>query len=411
MRKRQSLVRSTMLAGLGALALCSLKQPAVGEGANSEMNPNLVSANVKFAFHLLSEILKRDSNVNVFVSPASVAIALAMTYNGAAADTQQAMAATLELQGMPLDEVNRAYAVLRTTLAGADPKVELHIANSLWARKGIAFRPDFIARNKEFYAAEVTALDFSDPTAAPTINAWVSDNTKGKIARIVDDRIPRDMVLFLINAVYFKGEWSRPFQKELTEEREFTLLDGTKKMHPMMSQSGSYNYYRGEKFQVVNLPYGRRQISLYVFLPDKDSSLKEFCANLTADNWDAWMSKMRRSEGDLTLPRFKLDYELLLNDALKAMGMDIAFTARADFSAMTPEPVLISQVKHKTYVDVNEQGTEAAAATSVGMALTAAPVGPPPQRFTMVVDRPFFIAIRDNRTGVLLFLGSIVEPK
>lgn len=375
------------------------------------MDSKILSANTKFGFKLLAEVLKGDANKNVFVSPASVAMALAMTYNGAAGETQQAMAGTLELEGMNLDEVNRANAALRAKLQDADPSVQLFIANSLWARKGISFQPDFIGRNKEFYGAEVRALDFSDPGAAPTINAWVSKNTKSKITQIVDSPIDPQMILFLINAVYFKGNWTHPFEKELTKERDFTLLDGTQKKCPMMSQGGSYNYYQGEKFQAVSLPYGRRRVSMYVFLPAKESNLKEFCQNLGAENWDNWMSQFHRMEGDIVLPRFKLEYEKLLNNALKAVGMAVAFDpSRANFAAMTSEPAFISEVKHKTFVEVNEEGTEAAAVTSVGMALAAAP-SKPPERFRMVVDRPFFFAIRDNATGIILFMGAIVEPK
>jgi len=374
------------------------------------MDARLVSANTRFGFNLLAEILKKDSDKNVFVSPASVAMALTMTYNGASGETRDAMAETLELQGMTVDEVNRANAALRARLENADPQVQLFIANSLWARKGISFKSDFIGRNKDFFGAEVQALDFSAPSAAPTINAWVSKNTKSKIAQIVDSPIDPLMILFLINAVYFNGDWRRPFEQEMTRVREFTLLNGTQKMHPMMSQGGNYNYYRGEKFQAVSLPYGRGPVSMYVFLPDKDSSLKALCQNLNAENWQTWMSNFRRADGDIALPRFKLEYEIRLEEVLKSLGMAVAFSAKADFSAMTPEPALISEVKHKTFVEVNERGTEAAAATSVGMALTAMPEREQ-ERFRMVVDRPFFCAIRDNQTGTLLFMGTIVEPK
>jgi len=375
------------------------------------MDPRIVSADTKFGFSLFSQILKTDADKNVFVSPASVAMALAMTDNGASGDTQQAMARVLELQGLSLEDVNRANAALKAALENPDPKVQLLIANSIWARTGVPFKPDFIARNKEFYGAEVRELDFRAADAASTINEWVSKNTKGKITEIVKGPLDDLMVLYLINAVYFKGEWTTAFEKAQTTEREFTLLDGSKKKHPMMSQSGNYRYYKGGDFQAVSLPYGSSRVSMYIFLPAKESSLKAFCRNLNAQNWEDWIAKFKSTDGDILLPKFKLEYEILLNDALKALGMERAFDPqRADFRAMTTVPVCISEVKHKTFVEVNEEGTEAAAVTSVGMRATSV-MPTPKERFTMVVDRPFFCAIRDNQTGTVLFMGTIVEPK
>jgi serpin B len=392
------------------------RTPAVGAAkmslkkSNAAIDNRLVSANSKFGFKLFSQLAKQDPGKNIFVSPSSVAFALAMTYNGAGGETQQAMAKTLELSGLSLDEVNQAYASLRTMLENPDPKVQLAIANSLWARKGIAFKPDFVKRNKDFYQAEVTELDFGKSSATQAINAWVSKNTHGKIDKIIE-RINPEAILFLINAIYFKGNWSVEFDKEKTQAGVFTLLDGRKKKHPMMSQSGRYSYYRGNKFQAVSLPYGTGRVSMYIFLPDKDSSLEAFLASLNAENWKTWMSQFRSMKGDILLPRFKLEYEVVLNNALKALGMEVAFNKqRANFGGMcsiSPDAnAYITEVKHKTFVEVNEEGTEAAAATSVGIGITSVV-----QTFRMVVDRPFLCAIRDNKTGTVLFMGSVVEPK
>jgi len=393
------------------LLLCCMVGGAKVEQESREADGRIASANATFGFKLFAKILESDPGKNVFASPASVAMALAMVFNGASGETQQAVAKTLEVEGMALEDLNRANAALKAALENADPKVQLFIANSLWARKGVRFTRGFMQRNKEFYAAEVSTLDFGDPEAVPTINAWVSKNTKDKIAKIVESPMDPQLILFLINAVYFKGTWTRPFDKEVTEERPFNLLNGTQKQCPMMQQAGMYNYLRGEKFQAVSLPYGQRRLSMYVFLPDKDSSLTEFCRNLTADTWEKWMAQFRRLEGGIVLPRFKVEYETLLNESLKALGMGIALDpSRADFGAMTREPAFISQVKHKTFVEVNEEGTEAAAVTAIGLAM-AAPPTEPVERFDMVVDRPFFFAIRDNTTGTVLFMGAIVDPR
>jgi len=339
-------------------------------GESGAVDPRLVSANTRFGFKLYTELLKQqDAGQNIFISPSSITMALAMTYNGADGRTREAMAKVLELKGLTLEEVNQANAQLRAVLETSDPKVQLTIANSLWGRQGIAFKPEFLKRNTEFYGAEVKALDFGDPRAPDVINAWVSRKTQSKIKKVVD-KIKRDVILFLINAIYFKGRWAVEFDKTKTKNGTFTLLDGRQKQHPMMTQSGEYRYYQGKGFQAVSLPYGDERVSMYIFLPDRELSLEAFHKSLSAENWDAWMSRFRTQEGTITLPRFKLEYEKNLNDSLKALGLEVAFDQfGADFSGMCqiPPNVYISKVKHKTFIEVNEEGTEAAAVTSVEM--------------------------------------------
>ena len=366
-----------------------------------------VAANTRFGFKLFSEILKQDSGKNIFISPASVAIALAMTYNGASGETQQAMAKTLELQGTSLSEVNSANAAAIASLKNLDD-IQLTIANSLWAKQEYTFKPDFLQTTQQFYTAKVTNLDFGDPGATTIINDWVSQSTNGKIDRIVD-KIEPDDALFLLNAIYFKGKWTNEFDKQQTSEYPFYLTAGGQKQHPMMSQSNDYRYYENEKFQAVSLPYGNDgRLSLYVFLPLQNSSLSAFYQDLNAENWEKWISQFSKRQGLIRLPRFKMDYDLTLNDTLKALGMEVAFWEKANFSGMG-DNLALSEVKHKTFVEVNEEGTEAAAVTSVGVILVSAAAPQPP--FQMLVDRPFFYAIRDNQTGTVLFMGSIVDPQ
>lgn len=381
----------------------------IAQSPNQPVDSRLVDANTKFGFKLFSEILKQGSNKNVFVSPTSVAIALSMTYNGARGETQEAMAKTLEVQGLSLQDINQANNVLKASLENPDPDVQLSIANSLWAREGIDFKREFLQQNRQFYGAKVTELEFAKPNAPGIINNWVKENTRGKIDGIVQELRP-DQVLFLINAIYFKGNWTKPFDKSQTADRSFYLADGTEKKHPMMSQSGKYQYYENDTFQAVSLPYGKGRLSFYVFLPKENTSLDAWQQQLTLENWQQWISQFRRRQGSIQLPRFKFDYEIQLNNALKSLGMEDAFDAsKADFSNMTSASVVINEVKHKTFVEVNEEGTEAAAATSVGMMLTSAQI--PEEPFQMIVNRPFFCAIRDNQTGTILFMGSIQDPK
>ncbi|MDZ8089145.1 MAG: serpin family protein [Nostoc sp. DedQUE12b] len=394
-----------------ALAQSSLPQPETPlQKKTAKTDTKIVESSNKFGFKLFSEVLKNDrGEKNVFISPSSIAIALAMTYNGASGSTQQAMAKTLELQGMDLPEINSSYAaVLKQLLDNSDAKVQLNIANSLWANQDVSFAPDFLKRTQDFYQAKVSNLNFQDAAASSIINNWVKENTNGKITEIVE-KIEPDQVLFLINAIYFKGNWTNEFDKKETASYPFYITSGRQKQHPMMSQKGDYKYYESEKFQAVNLPYGQDgKISFYIFLPKNNSNLKAFYQNLNVENWEKWMTQFNNQKGFIRLPRFKTDYDITLNDALKTLGMKEAFSNKANFSGMGKN-FAISQVKHKTFVEVNEEGTEAAAATSVGIVTTSLRQEPEP--FRMIVDRPFFCAIRDNQTGNILFMGSIIEPQ
>ncbi len=395
---------------LGGLILGCLSVLPLARVACAETEEGLTSAYAKFGFKLFHKLIENNKDQNLFVSPASVAIALAMTYNGAAADTRQAMAGTLEFQGLSLDQVNQGNARLRQALDNPDPKVKLNLANSLWLQQGFTFKPEFLQSNEKSFGAALQVLNFADPGASKTINAWVAKATAGKITEIVSRAQPP---LVIINAIYFKGTWTRPFDKALTKERPFTLADGRQKSVPMMSQAGKYQYWQSPKFQAISLPYGEKgRFNLKIFLPVQGSSLKEFLRELNAANWQQWQDKFQPTPGSIVLPRFKLTYQASLAKALKALGMGVAFDQqKANFSNLCPATgVFIDDVIHKTFVEVNEEGTEAAAVTAVQMA-GAARVPHPQEPFTMVVDRPFLVALDDSETGALLFLGAIVEPK
>jgi len=401
-------LKKVLVAILIALIVCS---NVTLTRSQNQVDTRLTAASSRFSFKLYDQLLKSRKTDNTFASPASVMLALAMTYNGANGTTRASMARTLELEGMSLEEVNRAFADLKSALAPDDPKVQLKIANSLWVRKGFVLNPTFIARNKQHYAAEIANLDFADPAAPKTINSWVSKNTDGKIEKIVD-QISDGAMLFLINAIYFKGQWQFEFKKQDTKPDVFSLAGGKQKELPMMSQSRTFSYFKGKDFQSVELPYGAGRVRMYVFLPDEQNSLDQFEKDLTPENWDLWMRSFQLNSGDLMLPRFKVEWESGLNEALQALGMTEAFdSSRADFSQMAkvkPGDLFISEVKQKSWCEVNEEGTVAAAVTSVGMATTS--VQRPREKFVMKVDRPFFFAIRDNLTGVVLFMGSVRNP-
>ncbi|MFN4292959.1 MAG: serpin family protein [Thermoflexales bacterium] len=374
------------------------------------IRPEFTQATTTFALDLFRRVVRQDADKNVFISPANIAIALAMTANGARGETLQAMLAAMGNEGATLEAMNADYAALQALLRREDPGLVLTIANSLWARAGVPFNADFLQRTRRFYDAEISELDFAQPDAPDVINGWVSDKTNGKIQGIVND-IPPDAVLFLISAIYFNGAWQTPFKAELTQDLPFNLLDGSQKQTPTMARSGVFEYLKGSDFQAVRLPYAGNTLQMVVFLPDEGRTLAEFESMLTSENWATWRAQFAPKQGQLLLPRFKATYDITLNDALQAMGMAVAFDPyKADFSGMRPIPpvVFISRVRHLAYVDVNETGTEAAAATSVQMGVTSAM--PTEDAFTMRVDRPFCFVIEDSHTGSLIFIGAIVEP-
>jgi|Deesub1362A_J573_1020465.scaffolds.fasta_scaffold00194_9 serpin B len=365
----------------------------------------IVGAGLSFGFRLFAELYKREPGRNIFVSPLSVLFALSIAYNGSRGETKHAMAKALCVHTIGLDKLNQANSSLLAALEELDPKVHLIIANALWTSHDIRFKEDFLTDVK-FYRAEIVNLDFHSPDVASLINEWIRKKTRGKIPLIVDE-LPLNVVLLILNAVYFKGTWKHAFEKSDTREEAFILPDGTKKRHPIMFQNGLYKYYRDKDFQAVSLPYGYGRISMYVFLPDKD--LEEFHRFLNPENWNRWMHQFRKMEGTIGIPRFKMEYGADLENVLTAMGMGIAFDKmRADFGDMVEDAkVWINKVIHKTYLKVDEKGSEAAAVTEVILEKEE----PPEETFTMIVNRPFFFAIRDNDTGAVLFMGSVIDPE
>lgn len=382
--------------------------------ANNQINVDarLVAANTKFGFNLFNTLSKQQQNQNIFISPASVALALSMTYNGVSGESKKEMTKALEFTGMTPQEINAANQALQNSLQTVGPDVQISISNSLWAKQGFSFKPEFRQTNQQYYQANLAELDFLSPQSPSIINNWVSQQTQGKIDRMVDKISPND-ILFLIDAIYFKGNWKTPFDKSQTANKTFSLTDGSSQQHPMMSQKGVYPYCETDEFQAVSLPYGKEgNLSMYIFLPKSNSNLAKFSQQLTAKNWNEWMQLFREREGIIEIPRFQVEYNVELKNTLTDLGMAGIFNfSKTDFSPMIDRDteVAVDSVKHKTFVEVNEEGTEAAAVTSVriktrGMAIHS-------EYFEMNVNRPFFCAIRDNSTETILFMGTIVKPK
>ncbi len=411
-------VRLLPLAGLITLIAISCHGDPMGPGSPpslitelprslSQAELDLIEAGNAFALKLFREIDAQEAaTANIFVSPLSVSMALGMTYNGAAGETQQAMAQTLEFQGLNLDEVNQGYRDLIDLLFGLDPQIEWQLANSIWYREGFSVEPSFLDVNRTFFDAQVEALDFSAPGAADVMNQWVSDGTNGRIEEIVDDPIDPLTVMFLINAIYFKGDWRHQFDRDLTRDAPFTLLDGSEVTTPTMSHEDAVDVRTGgdDLVRVLEMPYGGDAFTMMVVLPHRDVSLQSVVEALDTERWASWIADLYANELFVEMPKFSFEYEISLEDVLTSLGMGVAFTEAADFSKINPlGGLFISEVKHKTFVQVDEEGTEAAAATSVEMGFTSGP-----GRF--VIDRPFLFAIRERLSGTILFMGRMVDP-
>ncbi|MEW5924447.1 MAG: serpin family protein [Candidatus Zixiibacteriota bacterium] len=363
---------------------------------------------VRFSLGFFNEIINEEGEQNIFVSPLSARMAMAMALNGTGGMTKEEMRAALGFGNLSNHDINGQMQQITKSLEAADPKVVLNIANSLWLLANMNFKKSYFDTVTAYYDAEVAKTQ-----DVGVINNWVSKNTNQKIKNIIDRIGPND-ILLLINAIYFKGEWKYKFDEKLTHDGNFHLLNSDIKKVPLMSQSGKFRYFENDDFQSIVLPYGNERLSMHIFLPAQNGpDYKKFLAGFNAENWSKWNDSYTMTDGDILLPKFKLEYEKVLNIVLKNLGIQQAFNPElADFSGLLenfrPGLAWISYVKQKAFIEVNEEGTEAAAATAV-MLMTKS-MSPEPKRFRMVVDHPFVCAIVDDQTGEILFIGSIVDP-
>ena len=369
----------------------------------------VIGASNAFGFGLLRELDRTRADSNIFMSPLSASMALGMTMNGAAGPTFDEMRAALAFGTRPAAEINASYRSLIDMLRALDPTVDFRIANSIWYRAGFPFEQTFLDESRRFFDARVSGLDFASPSAAPSINDWVRQSTNGKIDQIVDGPIPNDVVMYLINAIYFNGSWTTRFDRNQTRTEPFHTIGGTTAPIAMMRRTDTIRVAETADAQVVDLPYGGGAYTMTILLPKEGKSLRDVVATLTADAWQAAVTGATARSVELQMPKFTLRWEALLNDPLQALGMRQAFQGDvADFTRMSRDAgnrLYISKVKQKAFVDVHEEGTEAAAVTSVEIRVTCA-CGPQVIR----IDRPFVFAIRERLSGTILFLGKIVRP-
>ncbi len=366
---------------------------------------SLLQSSNKFGFTLFDKIVSEtDVDSNVFISPLSASYALAMTWNGAAGDTREAMATTLEFSGLPVAEVNQAYQNLTGILNEADTSVDINIANSLWYRPDVLVEAAFIDLNQTYFDALVRSLDFGAPDAADIINGWVDEKTNGKIDGIVEPPISRDVIMYLINAVYFKALWTSPFDTLNSMESEFHLAGGGRVDCGMMHMNDTLPVLTTDDFVAVRLPYGDEGFCATFMLPDENYSVEKLASGMTDENWVAWSSAFEKEFVTLGLPRFKFPYKISMKEVLISMGMEVAFTELANFTNMvTDGGAFIEDVKHKAFVQVDELGTEAAAVTLVQVARVSIDPGP-------TFNRPFLFVISEEESGAILFMGKIANP-
>src|SRR6056297_517163 len=366
----------------------------------------LVSTDNQFGIKLFKRMIVEESDVNLMISPLSISQALLMTYNGSAGKTKTAFEETLFLNDLTTEEINRAQNELVKALLEVDPAVTISKANSIWYRRGLPVEPEFIKVNQDFYDAEVVEAAF-DQTTVDLINSWVENKTHGKIDEIVDEIDP-SLVMFLINAIYFNGNWKYKFDESNTTNHDFNLSNGSKVNVPFMNQEVTARLMLHDDFTILDLPYGRGNFSMLIFLPDEDKTIDDVMDVWNTENYNEWLENFEEMNVEVSIPKFKFGYAEELNDLLQSMGLSVAFDPNnADFSNITEARELyIDFVKHKSFIEVNEKGTEAAAVTVVGFGTTS--VDPNYPKF--IANRPFLFAIREKQTNAILFLGKVANP-
>lgn len=384
--------------------------PALLNALPRELTPaeqRTAAASNAFGFDLLKTAALTESDKSHFLSPLSATMALGLALNGAAGETFDSMRAALRFGSTPIADINAGYKGLLGLLRDLDPDTRLDVANAVWLDDGAGFHQAYLTAARDWFDAEARVLDFgAEAEALAAINGWVSAKTQGKIPTLLDDIDPSE-IAFLMNAVYFKGAWRLPFNPERTRPAVFHALGGDQTVPTMHLDPMEQRYAADADVEVLEMMYGNGGLVMTLVIPRAGKPLAGIVATLDTARWGAWTSALQSVKVAVAMPKFRLELKRELADDLKAIGMGIAFDPdRANFSAMRPvgpgQNVYITRVTQKTFVDVNEEGTEAAAATSVGIGVTSLPP-------TVQVDRPFLIAIRERFAGTILFLGQVTR--
>ncbi|MEX0988315.1 MAG: serpin family protein [Bacteroidales bacterium] len=374
----------------------------------NKKSAGVITANNDFGLELFNIVMKKESLPNIMISPASISLAMGMAYNGADGTTLEAFDSVFNYEGLTRAEVNEITKELIHTLVTNSRGNLLEIANSVWYRTGFPVYQSFIETNKTYYNAEVRELDFSAPSAIDEINDWVADKTHNKIDKIIEELSPQSMLL-LINALYFNCKWEIEFDPDDTKQEMFYNEDQTNQGEvAMMTTESNFSVASIEDITAVQLPYKNKKFSMYLFLPDQGTTVAEISAQLDGAMWAGWMEEFREhNEVQVTMPKFTFEYQRSLLEDLSDMGLGVAFTDQADFSAISDIDLLISKVIHKTFIQVDEEGTEAAAVTAVEFELTSTE----PEKKVIRLDRPFLFVITENSSNAIVFMGKLGKPE
>jgi serine protease inhibitor len=382
--------------------------PVVSDLTLTQKSAKIIAADNQFGFELFQKVnASVNEPKNRMISPLSVSLALAMLYNGAEGNTKRQMEEILHKSNLSAEDINQSYKLMVEGLSSHDPKVELSISNAIFYRNTFAVKPDFISTNQNFYQAEVSGLDFTNTTQTlETVNGWVNTKTKGKIDKIIEE-VSDNAVMYLLNAIYFNGEWKYRFDSKETFDMTFRKEDQSTIQVPTMQIENPFNYLSNENFKLLEMPYGSGKYSMLIFLPEDGRTTDDVISQLSADNVNDWISKMTEQKKKVYLPKFEFKFDDSLVDELETLGMTDAFNASAaNLSGISDKAQLVvSEVKHKSYIKVDERGTEAAAVTGITIEVTS--VGPDN---SFRVDHPFVFAIREKDTQAILFIGKVNDP-
>lgn len=381
--------------------------PGPVEGRPVNLSPRVAARTSDFAFDLLRRLDETEpAGDNIFVSPLSLHVALGMLLNGAEGETRDGILKALKAGELSVEELNQAYRTLLKEMPEADSKVSLSIANSVWYRQGLSVKQNFQQVLSEIFNAQIYGEPFDKQTVGK-INQWASDHTHGKIDKVID-AIQDDMAMFLMNALYFKGDWKYTFDKKQTQDWNFQLANGSDKKVKMMFTESEFRSYKAGDFTAVELPYSSGQFNLTLFVPGEGKSLNTVLQDFDDSKWEEVQTGLRQGSVKVGLPRFTLEYEIQLKKVLSGMGMSKAFGEFAEFNGISSDARMsVGFVKQNTFLGIDEEGTEAAAVTTIGMQFTSAGPGP---ALTVIADRPFFFVISEKTSNTVLFTGRIVNP-
>jgi serpin B len=366
----------------------------------------LIESENSFAFDIFKKVIENEGgSENIIISPLSISYALSMTLNGANGATRNAMLEALRVNGITPEIINNSYKNLSEALLNVDKRVLISIANSVWTENNFVVKKPFTDILTGFYNAESKSFDINDPLAPKQINSWIESKTNGLIKNMID-KLNDNTVMLLINAIYFKGKWKSQFDVKNTIQRSFDKPGGATSEVPMMKQTSDFKIFTGEAFVLAEFPYGQGNFVMDVILPDDQNGVNGIIPLINDNSFKGWLNQMSERETDLTFPRFKYGYKKQLKDVLTDMGMGIAFSDNADFSNISNLDLLINDVTHQAFIETNEEGTEAAAATIVDIVATSMPAAP----FILNIDHSFLYIIRETTTNSILFMGRVVDP-